>query len=46
MLSNFSPEEYINKKVKILFEPMVTQILVEKPKDPVSLIFILDSIHD
>ena len=35
-MSHFSPEEYVNKKVKIIFEPMVTQILVEKPKDPVN----------
>jgi hypothetical protein len=34
-MSHFSPEEFVNKKVKILFEPMVTQILVDKPKDPV-----------
>ena len=34
-MSNFSPEELINKKVKIVFEPMITQILMDKPKDPV-----------
>lgn len=38
MSFNFSPEEFLNKKVKIVFEPLVTQILVEKPKDPVSCI--------
>jgi hypothetical protein len=35
-MSNLSPEEFINKKVKIVFEPMITQILVDKPKDPVN----------
>ncbi len=35
-MSNLSPEEFINKKVKIVFEPMITQILVDKPRDPVN----------
>lgn len=35
-MSNLSPEEFINKKVKIVFEPIITQILVDKPKDPVN----------
>ena len=44
-MSNFSPEEFLNKRVKIIFEPMISRILVDKPKDPVGLIN-LGSIHD
>jgi hypothetical protein len=36
-MSNLTPEEYLNKKVKIVFEPMISQILVDKPKDPVKI---------
>ncbi len=35
-MSNFTPEEFIDKKVKIIFEPMITQMLIDKPGDPVS----------
>ena len=35
-MSNLTPEDFIDKKVKIIFEPMITQMLIEKPGDPVS----------
>jgi hypothetical protein len=28
-------QEFLNKKVKIIFEPIVCALLVDKPKDPV-----------
>ena len=34
-MSNLSAEEFLNKKIKILFEPVISSILVEKPKNPV-----------
>ena len=37
-MSNFSPEEFLNKRVKIIFEPIISRILVDKPKDPVRFI--------
>lgn len=38
-MSELSPEEFLNKKVRIIYEPMICQILVEKPKDPVKIKF-------
>jgi hypothetical protein len=35
-MSNLNPEEFLNKKVKIVFEPMISSMLVDKPKDPVN----------
>lgn len=34
-MSNLSPEEYLNKKVKVIFEPLINNILLEKPSNPV-----------
>jgi hypothetical protein len=39
-MSNLPPEEFINKKVKIIFEPMISQMLIDKPSDPVNSISI------
>ena len=44
-MSSFSPEEFLNKRVKIVFEPMISRILLDKPKDPVRM-FNLDSFYD
>ena len=30
-----SSEEYLEKKVRCLIEPMVSALLIEKPKEPV-----------
>lgn len=35
MLNNLSAEEFLNNKVKIIFEPMIAKLLLEKPEDPV-----------
>lgn len=29
------PEEYLDKKVRNIFEPMVSALLMDKPKEPV-----------
>jgi hypothetical protein len=29
------PEEYLDKKVRGIFEPMVSALLMDKPKEPV-----------
>jgi hypothetical protein len=29
------PEEYLDKKVRCIFEPMVSALLLDKPKEPV-----------
>ena len=34
-MSNLSAEEFLNKKLKVLFEPVISSLLVEKPKNPV-----------
>ena len=44
-MSNLTPEEFLNKRVKIIFEPMISRILVEKPKDPV-FFYNLGTIYD
>lgn len=31
-----SPEEYLEKKVRGIIEPMVSSLLMERPKEPVS----------
>jgi hypothetical protein len=31
------PEEYLDKKVRSIFEPMVSSLLMDKPKEPVIL---------
>jgi hypothetical protein len=33
-----SAEDYLEKKVRQLIEPMVSSLLMEKPKEPVSFI--------
>lgn len=35
MLNNLPTEEFLNGKVRIIFEPMISKILLEKPEDPV-----------
>lgn len=35
MLNNLPAEEFLNGKVRIIFEPMIAKILVEKPHNPV-----------
>lgn len=34
---SFKPEEYLEKKVRCIFEPMVSALLMDKPKEPVNL---------
>lgn len=34
-MSSSTPDEFLNKKVKIIYEPLITQILVDKPQEPV-----------
>jgi hypothetical protein len=39
-MSNTQPaEDYLNGKVRIVFEPMISKILLEKPEDPVKLYY-------
>ena len=33
-----SAEEFIDKKVKVVFEPMITKCLIDKPDEPVNMI--------
>ncbi len=30
-----SSNEYLNKKVKVIFDPLITQMLMDKPEKPV-----------
>ena len=32
-----SNEEYLEKKVRCLIEPLITSLLIEKPKEPVRI---------
>jgi hypothetical protein len=32
------PEEYLDKKVRCIFEPMVSSLLIDKPKEPVKIL--------
>jgi hypothetical protein len=41
-----STEEYLEKKVRGVIEPMVSSLLIEKPSDHVKLILILDEVYD
>ena len=34
-LSSWSNEEYLEKKVRCLVEPLITSMLIEKPGEPV-----------
>jgi hypothetical protein len=45
-MEQFSAEEFLNKKVKIIYDPMIAQILIDKPKEPVRICFNIDSIYD
>ena len=36
-MANMSAEEFLQKKVRGIIEPMVSALLIEKPKEPVSL---------
>lgn len=46
-MANMSAEEFLKKKVRGIIEPMVSALLMEKPKEPVIIsINILDNIHD
>jgi hypothetical protein len=37
-MSQLTDEEFLKKRVNIVFEPLVTSMLVEKPKDPVLIL--------
>jgi len=40
-------EEYLEKKVRGIIEPMVSALLIDRPKEPVTnFINFLDVIHD
>jgi len=34
-MQNLSSEEFLNEKVRVVFEPMISKILLEKPEEPV-----------
>lgn len=34
-MQNLSCEEFLNEKVRVIFEPMISKILLEKPEEPV-----------
>jgi hypothetical protein len=36
-MSNLSAEDFLNKKVKVIFEPIIASVILEKPKDPVKV---------
>jgi hypothetical protein len=36
-MANLSAEEFLNKKVSIVFQPIIASLLVEKPNDPVRI---------
>lgn len=39
-------EQYLNDKVRTVFDPIISKLLLEKPEDPVKFFFIkLDSIY-
>lgn len=40
MLNNLPAEEFLNGKVRIIFEPMISKLLLEKPDDPVFYLLI------
>jgi hypothetical protein len=37
---SYKPEDYLDKKVRCIFEPMISALLMDKPKEPVKLFFI------
>lgn len=38
-MSNLTKEEFMNKKVKVIFEPLISNLIVEKPSNPVNIKF-------
>jgi hypothetical protein len=36
-MQNLSCEEFLNEKVRNVFEPMISKILIDKPEEPVNL---------
>ena len=34
-MESLSHEEYLNEKVRVILEPMISKILLEKPENPV-----------
>ena len=49
-MQNLPAEEYLNEKVRVVFEPMISKMLLEKPDEPVNLTypfdFKLDTLYD
>ena len=39
-------EEYLEKKVRGIIEPMVSALLMDRPKEPVRLVINLDAVYD
>ncbi len=47
MSNNIPAEEFLNGKVRIIFEPMIAKLLIEKPDNPVfTYNNFTDSFHD
>ena len=44
-MSNSTAEEYLEKKVRGIIEPMVSSLLMDKPKEPVSDIIKIKHLH-
>ena len=36
---DMSNDEYLDKKIRFLVEPLITSLLIERPKEPVKSIF-------
>ncbi len=34
---SYKPEEYLDKKVRCIFEPMISALLMDRPKEPVTI---------
>lgn len=37
----FCSTEYIQQKISVVFQPIITQMIIEQPKNPVCSIYIL-----
>ena len=35
-MSNLSAKDYLNQKIKVLFEPIISSMLADKPTEPVT----------
>jgi hypothetical protein len=48
MSNSVSPEQYLDSKVKPIFEPLLKKIVIEKPENPVNKFIIntTDSLYD